>query len=406
MLETSSRRKLLLIAPFPYGAQSGQGGATACYNALRLLASRFDIGVVVFSSTNDTDKASIKNMQALASMVITVPFSVPKSRVLKAKLTGLFTRTPEHAAYFDQASMVQAIAQAESQFRPDWVMTQFPQMAQFLPHCHTPLRIMDVQDAFSVSWFRRANIRKNWAFRVYAYRQWLNWVHHEKALYAQASEVWTLSDQDSWGLKAFSPALPARTIGLPMKPPVHQPAQAASAPSQDIGFIASFGHKPNVEALSHLITQVIPLIGARLPDARFVIAGRSPPAHLVNAAPSNVHFMGYVDDLTDFYQGCRIIVAPLLSGGGLKIKVAEAMGHGKAIVATPLAVEGMNLIPDQDVIVASTPEAFADGIVRLMTNPVLRQGLETGARAVFAQQFDEQAWLNRAEAALLKLLPT
>ena len=194
MLETPSRRKLLLIAPFPYGAQSGQGGATACYNALRLLASRFDIGIVVFSSASETDKASVKDMQDLASMVITVPFSVPKSRVLRAKLTGLLTSTPEHAVYFDQPNMVQAIAQTELQFKPDWVMTQFPQMAQFLPHCHTPLRIMDVQDAFSVSWFRRASILKHGIARLYAYRQWLNWVHHEKALYAQASQVWTLSD--------------------------------------------------------------------------------------------------------------------------------------------------------------------------------------------------------------------
>lgn len=391
-----------MISPFPYGEQSGQGGATACFNALRMLATRFEVAILTFNAGTPSDVHALASMRQHAILVRDVPFRVRKIDVLTAKLLSLWTQTPEHAAYFRQGDFERHMRSVVQEVKPDWIITQFPQMAQYLDCDFDIPRIADVQDAFSVSWFRRM-LQERGLRRLYAQKQWLNWIHYERRYYARAHEAWTLSEQDRWGLTAFEPALSARTIGLPMAVGSRHTEGQAPQPQQSIGFIASFSHPPNVEALDHLLGRIAPLILSAAPAARIRIAGRNPPAHWVSKAPSNVEFLGYVEDLAAFYGSQDVIVAPLLSGGGLKIKVAEAMGFGKAIVATPIAVEGMGLVDGQHVLQATDDEAFASATVRLLQDAPLKARLEAGALDHFSRVFDQDAWLDRVTQALLAL---
>lgn len=404
MSSDGPKGRILLISPFPYGEQSGQGGATACFNALRMLATRFEVAILTFNAGTPSDFHALASMRRHATLVRDVPFRVRKIDVLKAKALSLLTRTPEHAAYFRQGEFEQHMRSIVQEVAPDWIITQFPQMAQYLGSDFNIPCIADVQDAFSVSWFRRM-LQERGLRRLYAQRQWLNWVHHERRYYARAHEAWTLSEQDRWGLTAFDPALHVRTIGLPMAVGSRHTEKQASEPQLSIGFIASFSHPPNVEALDHLLGRIAPLILKTAPAVRIQIAGRNPPAHWVSRAPANVEFLGYVQDLAEFYGSQDVIVAPLLSGGGLKIKVAEAMGFGKAIVATPIAVEGMGLVDGQHVLQATDDEAFANAAVRLLHDESLKARLEAGALDHFSRVFDQDAWLDRVTQALLALRP-
>lgn len=405
-MSNTPRKRILLLSPFPYGEQSGQGGATACFNALRMLGTRFDVAALTFNPGSLSDQQALASMGRHAVMVRSVPFRVRKLDVLKAKTLSLLTRTPEHAAYFHQGEFKHHMRRLIQDFKPDWIITQFPQMAQYLSRDFNIPCIADVQDAFSVSWFRRM-LPARGLKRFYAQKQWLNWVHYERQHYGRAHDVWTLSEQDRWGLTTFEPSLNVRTVGLPMSVEgnrannCHQQSDRAS-----IGFIASFSHPPNLEALDHLLSRLAPLILNKAPEVRIQIAGRNPPAHWVAKAPPNVEFLGYVQDLAEFYSAQRVVVAPLLSGGGLKIKVAEAMGFGKAIVATPVAVEGMGLIHGQHVLQALEDQAFADATIRLLCDAPLRERLEACARDHFHQLFDENAWLDRITTALTALQTT
>lgn len=394
------RGRILLLSPFPYGEHSGQGGATACFNALKSLATRFDIAVLAFHAGSPSDVNALASMEQHAKLVRCVPLRVRKIDVLKAKTLSLVTRTPEHAFYFHHRAFVDESHRIIEAFEPDWVITQFPQMAQYIQRDALIPFIADVQDAFSVSWFRRMAQTRGLS-RWYALKQWLNWVHYERRHYAIADETWTLSEQDRWGLTAFEPSLRVRTVGLPMTvSPLRAQPKTSTHKTPSVGFIASFSHPPNVEALHHLLGSIAPLILQAAPEVRIQIAGRNPPAQWVAKAPQNVEFLGYVEDLADFYAAQDVIVAPLLSGGGLKIKVAEAMGFGKAIVASPIAIEGMGLTDGQQVLQACEAKAFADATISLLHDAALRTRLETAALDHFKQVFDQETWLDRVTSAL------
>ena len=98
----------------------------------------------------------------------------------------------------------------------------------------------------------------------------------------------------------------------------------------------------------------------------FRIAGTQHAGDAVRALDGNgVRFHGFVESLEPWLDSCRLAVAPLRYGAGIKGKVNQSMAHGQPVVATPMAIEGMFAEPGRDVLVAETPEDFADAVVRL-----------------------------------------
>lgn len=390
--------KLLVVSPFPYGKSSGQGGATACSNALLELRKSFDLGVLCFDGGSAEEEKALGEMQLSAGYLRTVPLRIGKTKVLQAKLLSLLSHNPEHAFYFDSEGFRCALALAIRDFAPDIAMCQFPQMAQYLPLFGDIPVIQDVQDAFSVSWYRRAMAIPKGLKQGYAIKQWQNWVAYERKYYPWAAQCWTLSDQDKFGLTAFNPQLKVHTVGLPLIDVVKSQVDIAREPV--VGFIGSYGHPPNVEALRYLLQDVVGRVSKQIPEVTFLIAGRNPPAALQQQAGPNVRFMGFVDSLDDFYGQCSVIVAPLLSGGGVKIKVAEALGYGKAVVTTSVGAEGMALEHGIHALVADDPADFALAVQYLLENEVERLRVARAAGELAQQIFSAQSWLLKARALL------
>ena len=106
-------------------------------------------------------------------------------------------------------------------------------------------------------------------------------------------------------------------------------------------------------------------------------------------------------DLAPCLDGCRISVAPLRYGAGVKGKVNQAMAHGLPVVATSIAVEGMQLVPGADVLVADDPGRFAEAVIGLYDDPDLWQRLSERGRENVAKHFSFEV----AEAALRRILP-
>jgi glycosyltransferase involved in cell wall biosynthesis len=109
---------------------------------------------------------------------------------------------------------------------------------------------------------------------------------------------------------------------------------------------------------------------------------------------------GHVDDIRPWIGRAGVVVAPLRVGGGTRIKVLEAMAMAKPVVATSMAVEGLHVLPDEEVVVADAPQAMADQILGLAADPARRLALGRAARlrAEFEYRWETTGW--RVEAAL------
>lgn len=147
-------------------------------------------------------------------------------------------------------------------------------------------------------------------------------------------------------------------------------------------FVGGYRHPPNVDAANWLAQQIFPRVRQALPDIELhLIGGDAPDSVRALGDLPGVHFHGHVPDIEPFLDGCRIALAPLRYGAGVKGKVNLSMAHGQPVVATPCAAEGMSLRDGHDVLIAEQPQAIADAIVRLYRDQALwatlsRNGLD------------------------------
>lgn len=134
-------------------------------------------------------------------------------------------------------------------------------------------------------------------------------------------------------------------------------------------FSGNMDFPPNYEAALWFLDNVFPRVLLQIPDAQFVIAGANPPAFLERRASRNVLVTGYVEDLNSEIARSALYVVPMVSGGGFKNKVVEAIVNRTYVVATPLAVEFLDQETRDLIAVADSAEQMADSVVRLLRDP-------------------------------------
>jgi GT2 family glycosyltransferase len=161
---------------------------------------------------------------------------------------------------------------------------------------------------------------------------------------------------------------------------------------RDLVFVGGFRHPPNIDAVRWFVHEVFPLVRRRLPDIRFHCIGSHAPAAIEALATlPGVIIHGHVPDITPYMDGCRIAVAPLRYGAGVKGKVNLSMAHGQPVVATRCAAEGMHLVDGHDVLLADTAEAFAAAILRLHDDATLWNALSANGLDNVARHFSIDA---------------
>jgi glycosyltransferase involved in cell wall biosynthesis len=134
---------------------------------------------------------------------------------------------------------------------------------------------------------------------------------------------------------------------------------------KDIFFVGGYQHPPNVDAACWFVGRIWPLVREQLPDLRFHLIGSKAPEQIQSLHGDGVQFHGFVPDLEPWLDDCRLAVAPLRYGAGIKGKVNISMSRGQPVVATPIAVEGMFVNDGEEVLVAESAQDFARAIIRL-----------------------------------------
>ena len=183
---------------------------------------------------------------------------------------------------------------------------------------------------------------------------------------------------------------------------IHEPQPEGPnwAARHGVLFVGGFQHPPNIDAANWLIEEILPGLRAQLPEMVVHIIGSRMPDSIKQARHPGLQVHGYVEDLMPFLNGCRVSVAPLRYGAGVKGKVNQAMAHGLPVVATSCAAEGLHAASGKELLIADTTEAFIDHVVRLHTDAELWQTLATNGRANIAEHFSRQAARHQLQAML------
>ncbi|MDR1724894.1 MAG: glycosyltransferase family 4 protein [Bacteroidales bacterium] len=143
--------------------------------------------------------------------------------------------------------------------------------------------------------------------------------------------------------------------------------------------IGSMDYFPNLQGIQWFLKSVWHNVISLSPDAKLVLAGRNMPLWLRDYNEQNVEIAGEITDSTLFMQRHSIMVVPLLSGSGVRIKIIEAMSLGKCVIATSIAAEGIPYTDNENIIIANTPLEFANAVAKCFSDKKFIQHIETNA---------------------------
>jgi hypothetical protein len=210
-------------------------------------------------------------------------------------------------------------------------------------------------------------------------------------LYLQAYRIVALTEQDADWLRRWFPHIAAKVVSIPIS--FRADAPPAMSPPALRGhalYAANFYHKPNVDGLVWFLAECAPKIES---EVTLHLIGIDDPVRSVSLPDSRIRVVrhGHVDDLGTVCSNISIALAPIVSGGGIRVKNLLFASLGKAIVTTSLANEGIGFEDGKDALVCDSPDAFARGIDRLVADPVLAGLLGRNARSLVEAKFSQNA---------------
>ena len=387
------RPETVLIAspylPFPLS----HGGAVRMYNLMRQAAEEWNQILIVF-----TDELATPPAELLA---------ICREVVLVRRRGSHYRRSttrPDTVEEFDSLTFRACLRETIHRWRPSIAQLEFTQMAQYADACSPAKTILVEHDiTFDLQQQLLTSNPMSGVARAEQEVQLEKWRHFETAAWRTVDAVVTMSAKD-----AATVAGAKRSICLANGVDCErfQP-DSADPDERRLLFIGALRHLPNLLALEYFLNEVWPLLG---PGWRLhVIAGADRDYFLdyyrdraqVNLSLEGMEVEGFVADVRDAYRRAAIVLAPLTASAGTNIKVLEAMAMGRVVVSTPAGINGLDVIPGNDVIVADSVAAMAEAIQRVSGDPVLRRKIEACAR-VRAVGFDwtelsrVQSWLYRS----------
>ena len=177
-------------------------------------------------------------------------------------------------------------------------------------------------------------------------------------------------------------ALSGKTWG-PAAMEEDQPRQA-----NRLVFVGRMDYRPNVDAVRWFSREVLPRIREQIPNAVFQIVGGHPTKAVERLAARNrIEVTGFVEDVRPYLKEATAVVVPLRAGGGTRLKILEALAMGKAVVSTSVGAEGIEAVPQRDLLIGDDPEAFASQVVRVIEDKNLRRSLGQAGRKLTEEKY-------------------
>jgi glycosyltransferase involved in cell wall biosynthesis len=212
-------------------------------------------------------------------------------------------------------------------------------------------------------------------------------------------EIYHLNSCDA--LVPISEVDAARFVELGCKLPIHtsqvgmnlngdsgEATEIDSNPS--ICYIGSMDWLPNREGIEWFLDKVWPKVQSQFPTLKFFIAGRNFPADFPDKSYPNVEMVGEVENSRAFISSKNIMIVPLFSGSGIRVKILEAMAEGRTVISTTIGVEGIAAVNEKEILIADDADAFARQIKRCFKDPEFCSTIAASGRAFVKSRFNNK----------------
>ncbi|MEW5805862.1 MAG: glycosyltransferase [Acidobacteriota bacterium] len=198
----------------------------------------------------------------------------------------------------------------------------------------------------------------------------------ELSIYGQSDLTIAITNEEKEMLMKELPQVRIEVI-----PNIHDIASKISGfHSRDhLLFVGGYGHPPNPDAVKYFNRDIFPLIKKEILRLNLFVVGQYIDALIKESGSNETIFTGPVDDLQSYMQSCRVFVAPLRFGAGLKGKIGEAMASGIPVVTTSIGAEGMNVVDGENILIGDTPGDFAERVIMVYSDEALWKKISSNA---------------------------
>lgn len=370
------------------------------YNLVREIAKYHDVYLLAFTQSDilrtmfpDVEQGRLEARHALQSYCkrvefVPIPCEQTKSGKQVLALKSLFTRDPYTINWLKSDVMQRIVDEWQNEVKFDLVHFDTISLAPYkrsFPHTRS---VLDHHNIESHMMMRRSALEKNWVKKFYFLQEGLKLKHYENHMLGKFDMHITCSQLDSERLRKIDPTVLAEEIPNGVDIEYFHPMETPQV-TKSLVFAGGLKWYPNQKAMLYFAKEVWPLLKREIPDVSMDVIGQSPPDALVelSARDSAFRVHGFVDDVRPYLDRAAVYVCPITDGGGTKLKILDALAMGKAVVADPVACEGINVTANENVLFASSPEEYLKAIRHLLDNPDIRKKAGESARQLILEQY-------------------
>ncbi len=376
---------LLLTQVLPYPPDSGPKIKT--WHLINYLSQHHQVTLVSF--VRGDERAGIEALRKVCRAVYTVPMQRAVWRDALALGHSLLTRQPWTMVRDARAEMRALLLRLLDEQHFDILHADQLNMAQYAALGNGTPKILDAHNALWVLYKRLAETlpARNPLKWLYA-RDWKLLKHYEGEICRTFDGVLTVSQEDALALREAAQA-PAPFQVVPIAIDADSTPPVPRTPDADhILHIGTMFWPPNVDGVLWFLHEVFPLIQKAKPEVQCDLVGSRPPAEILAWNGAHVHVTGYVPDPTPYLQRAGVMIVPLRAGGGMRVKILNALSQELPLVSTTIGAEGIALEDGVHALIADTPEDFAAAVLRLLEDRAFARELGRNGRRLVLKKYD------------------
>jgi len=397
--------KILIVAPMPPDP-SGAGAIPILLHAqLSGLRERNDVTVVTAAGDETGEAEALARLRAEGFDVRAADRRQPRTAAgrwrRRVRLAGAWLRgTPWRAAWFAVPGVQRILDRLAESESFDVVVVEDSAMAGLRLPAGTPsvLTEHEVLRPRKPSWRPGPPLRwPRWAWSELDWRRRFRFQHRT---WQRFDRVLAFTRRDAETIVELCPDLAGRVAASPFGLTVPEAAGDAVEQADTIVFSGNFTHQPNRDAAGWLAGEIMPALRRLRPTARLLLVGNAPPQELLEMAGPAIEVVADPARVEPYIESAAVVLAPVRTGGGMRMKVLQALAAGKAVVTTPRGAEGFDCFGEEPPLrCADTADGLAAATAELLGDDEARRDLGRRARRFAERHYSPPAWAARLEAA-------
>lgn len=387
------------MAPMPPRREAPGAIPLVLHAAIAGLRERHELTLVTAFGDEPGEAEAVAELQADGLAVHAVDRRRPAATVARwrrrARLAAAWARgaDPWRTIWFADPG-VQRILDGLDPRGFDVVSVEDNAMAGF----RLPSGLPSVLTEYEVRRPRRVDRRFGPPAHWFAEADWHRWPGYERRVWRRFDRLQVFTARDAAHAAEIAPDLGETIVVNPFGVDAPETHSVGEGTDRSLLFMGNFTHPPNRDAAEWLVREIMPRLRRRVTDVSLTVVGSGAPEGFLAETPADVRYAGEVPDAAPEVARAAVVVAPIRTGGGMRMKVLYALAGGKAVVTTTRGAEGLLLDGERPLVIADDPDEFAAQTASLLEDRAARLALGERALAFARERHSPAAYARRLEA--------